>query len=228
MPLCIALPLCALFLRDPPKLTPASTQSALPSVPGKTLSLAVIDYRFYLLALSFLAISGAVSGTITNLVPLLEDHGYAPTRAAATASIVGLMVIAGRLIVGGLVDRFWAPLIGLIFLIPPAFALLLLALGDLGSTQTSFAIATIGLAVGAEVDLNAYLVSRYFGLRSFGQIYGIQYLMLGIGAGIASPLFGLAFDRTGSYALALTVAACGLVISACSLLALGRYPNYAR
>lgn len=33
----------------------------------------------------------------------------------------------------------------------------------------------IGLTVGAEIDLLAYITSRYFGLRSFGNLFGVIY-----------------------------------------------------
>ena len=79
------------------------------------------------MALVFFAISGAVTGTLTSLVPLLTETGYSAMEAARLVSAVGLAVMGGRLLVGFLLDRWWGPLVGLMFLLPPAAALTVLA-----------------------------------------------------------------------------------------------------
>ena len=48
-----------------------------------------------------------------------------------------------------------------------------------------------GLGIGAEVDLMAYFVSRYFGLRSFGAIYGLMFALFSLGVGLGPFLMGL-------------------------------------
>jgi cyanate permease len=57
--------------------------------------------------------------------------------------------------------------------------------------------------VGAEVDIIAYMVSRYFGLRAFGEIYGYVFAAFTLGGVIGPPLMGIGFDSTGSYSLVL-------------------------
>ena len=53
------------------------------------------------------------------------------------------------------------------------------------------AIVLLGVAAGVEYDLLAYLVSRYFGVRSYARIYGALYaLFCGAGFGPA-PLAGV-------------------------------------
>lgn len=57
----------------------------------------------------------------------------------------------------------------------------------------------IGLGMGAEVDIIAYLTSRYFGLRAFGEVYGYAFASYILAGALGPWLMGLGFDRSGSY-----------------------------
>ena len=57
----------------------------------------------------------------------------------------------------------------------------------------------VGLGMGAEVDIIAFLMSRYFGLRSLGTTVGVAFAAFVIAGGLGPLAMGLAFDRTGSY-----------------------------
>jgi MFS family permease len=81
------------------------------------------------------------------------------------------------------------------------------------------------LATGAEADLMPFLIARYFGLRHYGRIYGVLFSVFLITSGIAPYLFGLTFDRFGSYRPALMAAGALFACSALLLLTLGRYPQ---
>ena len=45
----------------------------------------------------------------------------------------------------------------------------------------------------------AFLLSRYFGLRSFGAAFGFGFGLLIIAAGVGPLLMGIAYDHTSSY-----------------------------
>ena len=93
-----------------------------------------------------------------------------------------------------------------------------------GSPGLAFAAAfSIGLGLGAEVDVMAYLTSRYFGLQSFGAIYGFIFATFGLSAGSGAYLMGAGFDATGSYALPLTLFCIATLIGAALMLRLGPY-----
>jgi nitrate/nitrite transporter NarK len=57
--------------------------------------------------------------------------------------------------------------------------------------------------MGAEGDIIAYLVSRYFGLRAFGEIYGYAFGTFTLGGVVGPLLMGIGFETTGSYHLVL-------------------------
>src|ERR1039458_7788696 len=53
----------------------------------------------------------------------------------------------------------------------------------------------------AEAALTPYLLTRYFGLRSFSTLYGFTWTAYAIAGAIGPLLMGMAFDVTGSYTL---------------------------
>jgi MFS family permease len=216
----LAVPTVWLLFREKPKAAPAADGSS-PQGEGLTLAQALRTRHFWLILVGFWAICATVAGLIPNLVPMLTDSGLSMAEAASYASLLGLNVMAGRLVSGWLLDRFWGPLVALILLMPPALACLLLS----AQQWPGLAVMLIGLAAGAEFDLIAYLCLRYFGTRNFGQIYAWQWTSFSLAAGAGPVAFGLIFDLTGSYQRALVAAALLLVAGPVLLLALGRYPT---
>ena len=110
-------------------------------------------------------------------------------------------------------------------LLLPVLALLVLVFTTTGRFGLLSAIL-IGLAAGAEVDLLAYLVGRYFGLKSYGKIYGVMLSAFALGGGLGPVLTGMAYDAEGNYALAL-YAGIGVFLAGAILLGmLGKYPSF--
>jgi len=230
IPLLIALPVAWFFFHEAPKpsnpVPAAGPVAAAPAATaGKTLAEAMRDYRFWVLAIVILLATLQTGGAITNLPPLLQDRGYSAADAAGIAGVIGISIVIGRLLTGYLIDRFWAPGVAFPLLTLPAVACLLLAQPEVGVPAAIAAAAMIGLASGAETDLIAYLTARYFGIRHYGKIYGVQYAVFGFAGGISPFLFGRVFDLTGSYNLALYAAAVMVVVAALLLLTMGRYPT---
>jgi MFS family permease len=84
-------------------------------------------------------------------------------------------------------------------------------------------IGLIGFAVGVEYDLIAFLIARYFGMRSYTACYGVLYVFFAMGSGVGPLLFGWSFDKTGSYRTILDACFVLLMASGLLLLTLGRY-----
>lgn len=222
----LGMPAVWLLFRYPPAQTGSAAPGtaaakAAPQGEGLTLAQALRTRHFWIMLASFAAISATVAGMIPNLVPMLTDAGLSMADAARYASLLGLNVILGRLLAGWLLDRFWAPAVALALLMPPALACWLLA----NQTWPALAVMLIGLAGGAEFDLIAYLCLRYFGTRQYGQIYAWQWAGFSLATGLGPLAFGLSFDQTGSYRLALGISAALLLAGPLLLFAMGRYPT---
>jgi len=225
LPLAIALPIAWHWFRDPPESAQYAEIRAVGQA-GVEVREALRDYRFWIIAASILMVAIGVGGSITNFQPLLIDRGFDASLAAKIAGLIGLSVILGRLVAGYLIDRFWAPLVTLPMLALPALACFLLAQEQISVPGAMLSASLIGLAAGAETDLVAFLTARYFGLRNYGRLYGLQYAVFGFASGIAPAMFGRVHDLYGTYQPILYAAAVLFVLGAVLLLALGRYPTF--
>ena len=230
LPLLVALPLTILFIGRQPDSTRAKPTARPMQQVGTdsdfTLKQALVSYRFWATFMIFVLGSCVMTGLITNYVPILQDEGYSATQAATMAGSFGVSVVVGRIVVGFLIDRWWAPLVGCLIFAPAAASIALLAGGGLSTTALVGTILMSGFAAGAEVDLMGFLVARYFGLRHFGKIYAGIYIGFALAPGFTTPLLGAARDHYGNYSAGLYVAAIALVGAALLLVSLGRYPQF--
>ena len=202
-----ALPIVWFLIKDAPPQAEEESQNAPSS--GLTFSEAVRTPTFWKVAGIFFFISVAILGLIPALIPLLQDAGLSAAEAGGLAAIMGLSVMVGRLLIGFVIDRVFAPYV-------TAFVFGCTGLGCLALTLggVDYAIVTaiaLGFAVGAEVDLIGYYTARYFGLAHYGSIYGLQYSIFIFGAGVSPIYTGYIWDVTGSYDIALMMAA-GLML----------------
>jgi MFS family permease len=179
---------------------------------GMSLSAAVRTPVFMLLAGMLGAAAVGVSGIIVHIVPLLSDAGLPPVRASAIAGLLGIGIIVGRVLTGILVDCVFAPRVAFAAFASAAAGCWVLAWG--GAAWAIPATLLAGLAMGAEIDLIGYLVARYYGLKSYGRIYGWLYAIFMVGTAIGPLLAGAAFDRFGNYRLATALLGASLAIAA--------------
>ena len=191
---------------------------------GYTLTEAFRQYRYWALLLSVFAFYLAVSGLVPNLIPALTENGVSRAEAASVLGLFGLAIIGGRLVVGYLVDRFWAPGVAAITMCLPVVGAILLT-GEQSYLTAALAVVMIGVAGGAELDLMAFLAAKYFGLKHYAKIYAILYAALAICNGSASWIFGKIYEATQSYDLAFQTGAGLFVCSALLMLTMGRYPS---
>ncbi len=224
LPLLLSLPVAYFLFRD---VTDKGVTGAPVKVAqrGFTLRQAMGGYRFWVLAVAFVPIAFAVGGPIPNLEKILGSKGLELQQAVQIASLIGPSVIAGRLIGGWLIDRFWAPAVAFVLLALPAAACLLLTGDGVTTPSAIVAVLLIGFAAGVEYDILAFMVSRYYGMRAYGAIYGMMYGFFALGAGFGPFTFGRLFVTTGTYDTALMAGAIALITGAALLLTMGRYPT---
>ena len=217
--LLISVPIIALFLKDspqkmgllpdgePPSTTSENVRANIPPLTsqentGVPLREALHSKIFWLLAFGFSLIAVSVHGCVIHLVPLLTDRGITPEKAALASSIVGVAVLFARVGSGYLMDRLYAPYVAAFFFSSVAIGIALLWSGLTGAAVYAAALL-VGLGLGAEVDIIAYLTSRYFGLHSFGEIYGYLFAVFALAGALGPVLMAEGFDRTGSYNIPL-------------------------
>jgi MFS family permease len=177
---------------------------------------------FWLASVSFFLMSLTLNGCLIHLVPLLTDRGLSSKAAVFATSIFGAATLLGNLGAGYLLDRMAASL----------FSLVVFSLGGLGifllwqgraSPLPFIAVFLMGVGMGAQSVVMPYIVSRYFGVHFFGEIYGYMLTVYTLGA-IAGPMImGAVFDSTRSYSLALGPFFIAALVSAGLMKWLGPY-----
>lgn len=192
---------------------------------GLTLTEALRGYRFWVLMGSVFAAYLGISGIGTNLFAALTDAGIPKTDAATIQTAFGAAIILGRIAVGFLVDRFWAPGVAAVALGLPVVGCLMM-MGQPGFWGAVGAVALIGLAAGAELDLMSFLAARYFGVLHYSKIYSLLYTALALCGGSAPMLFAGLHDLSGSYDHSFLAAGGMFSASALLVLMLGRYPSF--
>jgi MFS family permease len=78
--------------------------------------------------------------------------------------------------------------------------------------------------MGGEADVTPYLLSRYFGLRSFAMLYGFTWTAYAVAGAIGPVLMGKVFDTTGSYEVLLAVLAVSTLGAAALMQWMPTYP----
>lgn len=202
--------------------SPQST--AAPVLVGYTAAESRSLPRFWLMFGAFLLLALGIGGVLIPLVPILRARGVSAEEAAAVQGALGLALILGRAFAGFLMDRFFAPLVAVIILIFPVLGVILLAV-DGSSISALIAAVCIGVAAGAELDVIAVLITRYFGNRAYGENYGWQYAAWTFGSGTAVIITNRVYDVLGSHTPVLWVYVALFLLSAVLILRLGPYPD---
>jgi len=226
--LLIAIVVVALFLEDGPEtrgLSPdgdAWLAQHAASAPGLEWSAVWRTRAFWLLMSSFMLAGASAHACVLHIAPLLSDRGLTAQSAALGSAVVGLAVMIGRIGSGYLQDRFFAPRVASGIFALAAIGMLILWTGR-GAASALTAAFFVGLAMGAEIDIVAFLMSRYFGLRSLGTCVAVGFGGFILAGGIGVFLMGAGFDATGSYALPLAGFFTAMVLAAVLMTGLGPY-----
>ncbi|MFT4822780.1 MAG: MFS family permease [Halioglobus sp.] len=233
--LLVSLPMTFFLLRETPqemglevdgqdRVSDLDTGSSAADRSGIGAREAMRDRTYWLIFSSFLLVGVAITSVLAHLVPMLIDRGVAPASAALSMSFLGLGLIFGRILAGYLMDRIFAPYVAALFLVGLFCGIAILASGASGAI-VFLAATLVGLATGSEISEIAYMVSRYFGQRAFGLIYGTMFSAFQVGSAIGAFAMGVCFDYVGNYINGLWVGGVLVCISIVLVLSLRKYPD---
>lgn len=205
----VGLVAASLLPRDDPR---SAQQAATPvATQGLTAREAFRTSTFMLLIGGTFLSCMVLNGTVQHLSAMMTDAGMSTGESAFALSLYAAAMICGQFGIGIVLDRVSSPRIAI-----PILCMALLGIGLLYGGQgkvAAFAGAMcIGASAGSEYGLLPYMVSRYFGLRAFGQLYGLIYAAAALGTGFGPYAMGAAYDLTGSYDRALAFFAGALVV----------------
>lgn len=171
-----------------------------------SLSEAMHTRSFWLFLITMFICGSGDFLVTTHLIPLVTDHGISPITAGNILAWLGLMSLAGILVVGPASDLIGNKIpIALTFLLRFMLFLLILKHQNLASFYV-FALA-FGFTLLITAPLNATLMGRLYGFSHVGLITGFITTIHHLGGGFWAYMGGLTFDRTGSYRLAFILSA---------------------
>jgi MFS family permease len=199
-------------------------ESAPVEHPGLTWQQGLRFFAFWIIVAILFVSSISMNGAITHLSALLTDRGITPRDAALCASMLGGSSLLGRVGVGWLLDRFFGGRVAFVVNLITAAGIFLLAHAN-SFPAGCLAAGLIGIGAGGEAAITPYLLTRYFGLRSFSTLYGLTWTFYATAGAIGPVILGRAFDLTGSYTSLLVVLAAALALAAALNLLLPNYSN---
>jgi MFS family permease len=204
----------------------ANTDSSTSKTDGLasiTLSGALVTLPFWLLFVIFLLSNISLGLAMTHIAPHAQDSGLSAVAAAGLLSVMGMCSIVGRLLSGGLSDRFGAkPVLFVALLLQGLLILWLIA----ARTPWMFYAFAVGfsLAYAGNIILIPRLSASIFGVGSMGAIFGGLSVADGLGFAVGPLLAGIIFDISGSYHPSFWGVAIGLFLAVGLLVQLKEAP----
>lgn len=195
----IAIPL-ALFIKDSPKGSNAEIKRE-PTIPIRTI---LSNRYFYLLALGSMCSIGAVGGVVQTLKFYLTDLNSSQWKAAQIMSMVLLMSLAGRVIMGWLADLFKRKYVMILIYLIVGSAIPLLLLPDFPGRLYVFAVI-FGIGLGGDYMIIPLMAGDLFGVRTLGRVMGIILVADGLAEATAPMMVNWLFGVTGSYDLGFSI-----------------------
>lgn len=196
-----------------------------PALVGMSVRDGLRNFKFQrLLVAGFLAVL-ALYALVVHFIPVLTNSGIPATQAANAAGLIGVGSIAGRIVTGVLLDRIHGKIVGCFAFSLPI--LVSLSLWEWGSNSymiipTAF---LLGFPLGSEVDVLAYLTSRYIGLKNFGSLFGAIVAASILAVGVGPWIGGVVYDQFDSYQYLLIGTIPVFLLAAAILASLGPYPE---
>ena len=217
----VCVPVLMIFLKPNPSF--AREQSASSSLPRLEFIRQAGRVRSTWILTFFALLMGAMLvGSLTSFVPMLQAQGMSRVQATGYQSVLGISLIAGRIIIGGLIDRIFAPRVMMAVLGVTTLGYVSMYYAHSPATYVLSA-AGIGLAIGAEMDFLSFLVSRYYTRAAFATMFAFLFSCYALGAAFGPLLVGRLEATFGSYQPGLLMFAGLTFILGLTTLLLPRY-----
>lgn len=167
---------------------------------------------FWFIILGFCLPAVFGGGYVVHLISAMREKGMTMQDAVQVQAVVGASILVSRLLSGAALDRFSAASVaGLTFAISGVGTFLL---GGGPLELLMLAAFAMGLTVGAELDIMAYVISRKFGVQNFTRLYGLAYGLLVITGGVSPLMVALFHTHFGSFDIPYMIGSLGLLAGA--------------
>jgi MFS family permease len=197
-----------------------------PEMEGQTVAEALRGRTLWIMIGSGLVAGILGAGWSQHSWAFQLSRGFSPQVAANAMSVSLLIAQTATMLGGWLLDKVPTAKIKAPFILLAALSVYLQSIvwANHGGMPLLFVAITLStMAVNVQMPMLGYFYTRFFGMKAYGEIAGINMAVLSLVAGFSAPLVGNLYDRTGSYDLALVGMIAGYVLSALLYLTIGRY-----
>ncbi len=189
----IALPL-AFFVKD----SPSKKVEFVKTEPPVSISSILRNPNFYILAFGSMCSIAAVGGMNQHLKLYLRDLDFTQADAANIISLVAVMSLAGRVIMGWLADLFPRKYVMILIYLIVASSIPLLLIPDFPGGIYVFAVV-FGLGLGGDYMIIPLMAGDLFGVRVLGRVMGIVLVADGIAESTMPMAVGALRDASTNY-----------------------------
>ena len=183
-----------------------------PATGNYSMSEAFRTSTLWLLLIINMIVAICYQMVVVHIVAAAVDEGATLEAAAIILSISGVTGMLGRIIIGGLANKFGAKIVlALCLAIQGPVLFFLAGASDIRLFYVYCAI--FGFAYAGTTPIIPTMAASLFGTRSVGSIFGILNLGYTFGVAIGPLLAGYTFDVSGSYSGAFLSAAGALFLS---------------
>ena len=189
---------------------------------GVSFKTAFSTFRYWLMLTGIALIAIVVGGMLPHVETIVSKIGFSGRDLVTIVSVLGISTAFGRLSSAFLIDRFWAPAVAAMFLLAAGGVMLLIPAMPVELAFGIGAIGVIGATAGMEIDAAAFMVSRYFGYRSYSTIYGVVFGVYSVCVALGSIAFGAVLE-TAPLRTIFTGSSLLLISGAIVLLSMGKY-----
>ncbi len=182
------------FLKDASPVSRATVQAEPPVSIRDILS----KKYFYLLAFGSMCSIAAVGGANQHFKLYLRELSFTQAQAANLISLVAIMSLAGRVLMGWLADLFPRKYVMILIYLMVAGSIVLLLLPEFPGRLQIFAVI-FGIGLGGDYMIIPLMAGDLFGVKVLGRVMGIVLVADGIAESLMPMGVGAIRDGAVSY-----------------------------
>lgn len=190
----------------------AAAAAAAEQLEGVPASKALKSTAFVMTAL-FAGVIIMGSGITSHIPGIAANYGFDTAIGATAASMLGVGVIIGKLLIGFFSDKL-GPAKGIIVNLIAGCAGLVMVLFNGGSSILLYGgVILLGFGTCLGTVSPALVAKAAFGVRDYNVIYSYISTVSSLAGAISISLYGFVYDATSSYAIVLYILLGAFVLS---------------
>ena len=188
-----------------------------------TLSMAFRSLPFWLVLATFFFAGIVVAGVLQHEVNILKGLGIPLAAASFALGLTGGIGGVGKVLFGFVADRFTPKYASILCIALQIVGLIILMMTHTTAMVWVF-VFVYGFAMGGWLTLEPLITGHFFGMASFGTIFGWVLAAAAVGSGLGPIIMGAIYDATGDYFVGLVIFL-GAYITSMTAILLARKPK---